>query len=169
MRLLFSMDAKNYNPNGSVFARPSVRAIIRREGTIAMVHSLKYDHYKFPGGGIEKGETHQDALCRETLEEAGLVIRPESIREYGYVHRIQKGKEEDIFVQDNYYYLCEVEPEVRSQNLDAYESEERFTLEFVKAQTAIEVNRTHNRGGADQIMREREARVLEYLLEEKLL
>lgn len=30
-------------------------------GKIAMVHSLKYDYYKFPGGGIENGETPEEA------------------------------------------------------------------------------------------------------------
>ena len=64
MRLLFEMDAKNYDPNGTVFSRPSVRGIILRDGTVAMVHSLKYDYYKFPGGGIEPGEDHLADMWR---------------------------------------------------------------------------------------------------------
>jgi 8-oxo-dGTP pyrophosphatase MutT (NUDIX family) len=55
-----------------------------------MVHSLKYDYYKFPGGGIRDGENPIDAMIRETLEEAGLKVLPETVREYGIVHRIQK-------------------------------------------------------------------------------
>ena len=31
-----------------------------------MIHSLKYDYYKFPGGGIEDGESNEEALIRET-------------------------------------------------------------------------------------------------------
>lgn len=27
-----------------------------------MVHSMKYDYYEFPGGGIEKGESMIDCL-----------------------------------------------------------------------------------------------------------
>ena len=44
MRLLFEMDAKDYDPDGKVFSRPSARGIIIRDGKIAMVHSLKYDY-----------------------------------------------------------------------------------------------------------------------------
>ena len=65
MRLLFEIDTKDYDPNGKAFVRPSVRGIIIRDGRIAMVHSLKYDYYKFPGGGIESGESPEQALLRE--------------------------------------------------------------------------------------------------------
>lgn len=169
MRLLFTIDTKDYDPNGKAFVRPSVRAIIRRDGRIAMVHSLKYDYYKFPGGGMEPGETQIDSLCRETLEESGLTVILSSVREYGYVHRVQKGDREDLFIQDNFYYLCETEETPQSQILDDYEAEERFTLEYVEPRWAIEVNRTHDHGPKDQMMLEREARVLECLMEEKLL
>lgn len=39
MRILFEMDKKDYVPNGSVFSRPSVRAIIIKNRKIAMVYS----------------------------------------------------------------------------------------------------------------------------------
>ena len=143
MRALFDIDTKDYDPKGPAFVRPSVRGIILRDGKVAMVHSLKYDYYKFPGGGIEAGETRPQALIREVLEESGLQVRPESIREYGLVHRVQKSDQPGIamFVQDNSYYLCDVQPEVQSQHLDDYEAEEHFTLEFVAPETAIQTNR----------------------------
>ena len=80
MRTLFEIDTKDYDPKGPAFVRPSVRGIILRDGKVAMVHSLKYDYYKFPGGGIEAGETRPQTLIREVLEESGLQVRPESIR-----------------------------------------------------------------------------------------
>lgn len=169
MRLLFALDAKDYDKQGDAFVRPSVRGIIRRSGRVAMVHSIMFDYYKFPGGGLEKGETHRECLFRETLEETGLKILPDTVREYGYVHRIQKGQREAMFIQDNYYYLCDAEVGAYSQKLDAYEAAEGFMLEFVEPQTAIAVNRFHNHGDTDPIMLEREARVLEFLIEEKLL
>ena len=73
MRLLFEIDLKNYDENGKAFRRPSARAIIIKDNKIYMVHSLVYDYYKFPGGGIESNESNIDALIRETKEEAGLI------------------------------------------------------------------------------------------------
>ncbi len=142
MRELFLLDKKNYDPNGTVGKRPSVRGIIIRDGKIAMMHSLKYNYYKFPGGGIEQGETLEETLIREVREESGLVVKTETIKEFGYVKRIEKGKIEDIFVQENFYFLCDAEQEVVSQDLDDYEEEERFTLEFVTVSHAVCVNET---------------------------
>lgn len=169
MRLLFELDTKDYDPGGVPFVRPSVRGILIRGGKIAMVHSLKYDYYKYPGGGIEPGESLEDALIREVAEEAGLSVIPESIREYGLVHRVQKSDRADFFIQDNYYYLCDAKDAVQPQHLDDYEAEERFTLEFVEPLHAIRTNRQKDHGPKDPIMLEREARVLEMLMEEGYL
>ena len=90
MRLLFEIDTKDYDLNGVAFIRHSARCINIKNGLVAMVHSIKYDYYKFPGGGIEEGESKENAMMREAREEAGLVVIPGSVKEYGYVHRIQK-------------------------------------------------------------------------------
>lgn len=163
MKLLFEIDTKDYDIKGKTFIRPSVRSIIIHENKVAMVHSVKNNYYKFPGGGIETGESYTDALIRETLEETGLIILPASICEYGYVHRIQKGEREDIFIQDNYYYFSDVKSAIGSQCLDDYEAEEKFTLEYIEPITAINTNRSQPHGQKDQNMLEREARVLELL------
>ena len=80
MKLLFEIDKKNYDNDGKAFIRPSARAIIIKDNKIYMVHSLVYDYYKFPGGGIEKQESNIDALIRETAEETkreALVLEEE--------------------------------------------------------------------------------------------
>lgn len=172
MRLLFEMVFPDFDPAAPAFVRHSARGILIRDGRAAMVHSRKYDYYKFPGGGIEPGESPVDALLREVREEAGLVVLPNSIREYGLVHRAQKSdSREGMFVQDNYYYLCEAEETPTAQDLDDYEREEGYTLEWVMPQAAISANRTHPHGVDffSQAMLEREARVLELLQEEGFL
>ena len=171
MRLLFEMDKMDYAQCTHSFVRNSARSIIIRNKKIAMIHSLKYDYYKFPGGGIEKGENPVDAMIRETREESGLVVKPETIKEYGYVHRIQKSDldETECFVQDNYYYICEAEECVVPQDLDVYESKEAYTLEFVDPKAAIRKNRSIPQTPYNPLMFEREARVLELLIAEGLL
>ena len=67
MRLLFELDRKDYGQCTRTYVRNSARSIIISSGQVAMVHSLKYDYYKFPGGGIRDGENPVDAMIRETM------------------------------------------------------------------------------------------------------
>ena len=163
MSLLFEIDFKDYNPSWKIVTRPSARAIIIKDNKVYMIHSMKYDYYEFPGGGIEKGESMIDCLIRETKEEAGLIIKPESIKEFGYVHRIHKDKYDNelTFVQDNYYYLCDVEDIMINQSLSEKEKDERFVLELVDINTVINVNRNHIHGPENPLIIDRDTRVLE--------
>ena len=171
MRLLFEMDRHDYDDCTHAFVRDSARSIIIRDGKVAMVHSLKYDYYKFPGGGIEAGESPVKAMIRETREEAGLVVIPETVREYGLVHRAQKSRSDptEIFIQDNYYYLCDALNDPVPQELDEYESGESYTPEFTDPHTAIAKNRSRIRSPYSRMMFDREARVLEMLIDEGYL
>ena len=168
MRLLFDMDKKDYAQCTRSFVRDSARSIIIRDKKVAMIYSVKYGYYKFPGGGIESGENPVDAMIRETREESGLVVLPDTVREYGYVHRIQRSDKDpaECFVQDNYYYLCETADETVSQELDDYEAKETYTLEFVEPAVAIMKNRNVDQSPYNRMMFEREARVLELLISE---
>ena len=171
MERLFTMDQMDYDNSFERFKRPSVRGVIIKDGKIALVYSKKYDYYKFPGGGIENNEDHITTLKREVLEETGLTIIDDSVKELGSVLRIQKSKfaENVIFEQENFYYLCNVENSVTNQLLDEYELDEGFTLKYVLPELAISVNRTHDHGNYDLLMLEREALVLEYLIEKGYL
>ena len=166
MRSLFEIDTKDYDINGTTVSRPSARGIIIKDGKLAMIHSIKYDYYKFPGGGIEKNEQKESALIREVLEETGLDVIPQTIKEYGMVHRIQKGDYEDVFIQDNFYYLCDVEDNVHEQKLDDYEKEEKFTLEYVSPKQVIDANKACASKEADQRRLERECKVIGILAQE---
>lgn len=171
MRLLFSIDKQDYADCTYTFVRNSARSIILRDGKVAMIHSLRDDYYKFPGGGIEKDETPVEAMIRETREEAGLVVRPETVREYGLVHRIQRGGVDpnECFIQDNFYYICEAEEEIHPPQMEDYEQAAGFTLEFVDARHAIRTNWESALENRYHTMLHREARVLEMLIEEGLI
>lgn len=170
MKNLFTIDLKDYNPNGEKFYRPSVRGIIFDDNNnIAMIYSQKYHYYKFPGGGMEEGETHLETLAREIKEETGMTLIPDSAKEFGEVLRIQKySTEEDddtVFYQENFYYTCEVEKEIDKQNLDESEKEAEFVLKFVPIEEAIKANASFktDKGPVKQQMVEREKRVLEII------
>ena len=171
MKRLFTIDLKDYNDSFSRFKRPSVRGIIIKDKKVALVYSCKYDYYKFPGGGIENNEDHINTLTREISEETGLSVLVDSISEYGSVLRIQKSRfnENEIFEQENFYYLCNVDNLVQCQSLDDYELDEGFELRYVTANEAITINRTHDHSDYDAMLIEREARVLELLIKDGLL
>ena len=120
---------------------------------------------------MEKGEDPIGAMIRETREEAGLIVIPETVREYGYVHRIQKSDSDptECFVQDNFYFLCDVSEELSSQSLDDYEAEEAYRLVFIEPEAAIRANRSVKESPYHPLMFEREARVLEMLISEGLI
>lgn len=159
MKELFRMDRKNYNPDGKIYERPSARGIVVKDGKVLLNHITKYDNYEFPGGGLEPGETPEQALVREVAEETGRVVIPESVREFGLVLRRQRdSKDPDgIFEQRNYYYLCDVTEEIIPRKPDEHEIKEGAEPVWVE-------------GLAEPIRRNREAfeRVGEPFLEREM-
>lgn len=157
MRVLAVFDDKNYESHWKKYERNAVRAVIVGNGTIALVKSKKEGYYKFPGGGIEANETHMQALCRETLEEAGLRIKVDTIREMGMIREIRKSilAENEIFEQTSYYYFADVEDSITAVSLDEYEADLGFTLEWIDIRTAYETDvALGNRQNTKFILRE---------------
>lgn len=167
MKTLLVMDIKNYSETDKHFSRPSARAIIAgKDGKLALVYSEKMKYYKFPGGGMEEEEEREAALVREVKEETGLIVIPETIKEYGCVLRMQRSdkQEHTIFEQKNYYYTCRTKETVQEQNLDEYEKEAEFVLRFVSAEEAAAANKAcRGLNDFDLVMIERDTKVLELL------
>lgn len=151
MEQLYVLDFKDYKEDWSESKRPSVRGIITREDKVLLVYSKKYNYYKFPGGGVEENESHEETLQREVLEECGLRVIPESIKEYGSVLVKQKSdcKENTVFVQENFYYTCETFEGSENQKLDAYEQEEGFTPVWMVPIEAVSINNKYIYFGED--------------------
>lgn len=164
MRTIAIFDEKNYKENANRFIREAVRAVIIKNGKVALVKSLKESHYKFPGGGIEENESHIDTLIRETKEETGLVIKPNTIKECGLIHEIRKSiYNNDIFEQKSYYYFAEVEDNILNQELSENEKELQYVLEWVNPSIAYEVNTNLGKEYVNKFLL-REACVLKLLI-----
>ncbi|MCL2203886.1 MAG: NUDIX domain-containing protein [Defluviitaleaceae bacterium] len=147
METIKIFDAQNYQPHWKKYKRDSVRGIIFHAGRLVLVRSDKYGEYKFPGGGIEAGESHADALAREVREETGLHVIPESVAAYGKTLVLRKGRgrntqPDEIFEQESFYYTCEIDGRNRSQpQLDpGYEQEYGYRPVFATLEEAIKAN-----------------------------
>lgn len=120
--------------------RYAVRAIVINGNKILMVHTNKGD-YKFPGGGIEKQESHEEALKREVQEETGYILNKIEDNIGTIVQRnIDTFENGSLFEMTSYYYLCEVSKKRRNQNLDEYELKQDFRPVWIEINKAIENN-----------------------------
>lgn len=130
------------NIKGKTIHRAAVRGLVLRGRDLLMVHSTNVGDYKFPGGGVIKGETHIQALCREVQEECGLSvlhIGPEigAVIEYD----IPVEQDYDVFKMTSHYYRCWVAGEFGVQKLDGYEQELGFKPVWIDMDKVIQLNR----------------------------
>ena len=102
-------------------------------------------------------------MIREVREEVGLEVIRDSIKEFGYVHRIQKGKNEPIFIQDNYYYFCDVYEGQIPSYFSENEKEEGFESVFVLIEDAIKMNEQYVIENPQDSGAERELRVMKMI------
>jgi 8-oxo-dGTP pyrophosphatase MutT (NUDIX family) len=81
-----------------------VRAVIIENKKLLAIKRTKPDlvYWVIPGGGVETGETKEDALMRECQEELGVKIK---IR--NSILEVESGKLETIG-QKEFFYLCEI-------------------------------------------------------------
>jgi len=151
---------------GRMLTRDAARGIIFQHGKLLMVFSEKNGDYKFPGGGVEKGEDQPVALIREVKEETGVeVIRVGP--EFGCIieYDIPIENEYDVFKMTSRYFMCEIGVGSGKQNLDEYEKDLGFTARWVNLEEALQTNRALLRerpSGAPQWIK-REIFVLEQI------
>ncbi len=74
--------------------RPSAYAVVQRDHRILIVYPQKgLPCWEIPGGGIEEGESLEEAVTREFMEETGYAVR-----------RIA-GREPVHFTEQNFHYF----------------------------------------------------------------
>ncbi len=113
--------------------RNTVRAIIfDNENNIALMNVSKDNFHKLPGGGIDEGETKEEALKRECLEEAGVNI--EIISELGLISEIKKTSET---IQNSYCYTAKVIGEKGEPYFTEKEKVKGFEIKWLSIEEAI--------------------------------
>jgi ADP-ribose pyrophosphatase YjhB (NUDIX family) len=64
---------------GPACFRIAVSAVILEQGNVLLAHRRDIDWWNLPGGGLELGETVDEALHREVFEETGLEVEIERL------------------------------------------------------------------------------------------
>lgn len=123
MKLLAHLYDDQFENNGFNHTRKIVRAVILNEQNKVGAFKIygddifgHRDYYELPGGGVKKGETLQQALRREVIEEVGVTIK--DIRPIGriidYYNLINRQN-------DNHFYLCKIDQKLNDTHLEEYE------------------------------------------------
>ncbi len=128
------------NQNKKIYKREAVRAVILKGNKLVMIQTNKGD-YKFPGGGINKGENHIECLKREVKEETGYDVL--AVGDYlGKITEQRKDLLDDdaYFIMSSRYYMCEIGNNKSLQKLDDYEKEQDFKVKIVELDEIIKNN-----------------------------
>ena len=116
--------------------RISCRAIIIEDGKILLSHETNGNTYMSPGGGIENGETNEECVVREVLEETGYIakaVKPFiTVNEYCY---------DTLYI--NRYFVCEIIGEGDRQ-LTENEKFKKLQPEWVDIEKASEIFSVYN-------------------------
>ena len=131
MKILATFDARDYEGTTGIYEKYSIRAIIVRDGRLAMQCSREGE-YKIPGGGQEPGENYEQTLIREVKEETGLDA---SRAEGGYLftYKRENPGEGDNYFVDVYRFVMDVEDKdlkLQTEETDGYMF---ATLDQIKA------------------------------------
>lgn len=134
MKTIFVLDEKNYTEDMPLELRTTVRALIWRDGKLAMQRAASGD-YKIPGGGMAPGEDRMTALAREVWEETGLSILTKTAREIG--ETVEKRRDvcdpQKRFERHTYFYEVEAGDEVAPAPLHLTDSEKALGFSAVWA------------------------------------
>lgn len=93
-------------PRGSIIKnRTGVYGLCVREDKILLIKTQVDDLWEVPGGGVEEGETHEEALKREYLEETGYLIVDYDSKPYANFKKKVYDLVKKRYIYQEYYYF----------------------------------------------------------------
>ena len=148
---------------GRVLERVTVKAVARRGGTILLVRTDD-GALMFPGGGVQPGESDEQALRRELDEECGaalLGVGDHLVTTVQLSHALEP--EYDVFRMTSRYLGCEVGDPRGPGRLEAYELALGMTPVWVDLGEAVATTAAQVEAGSPHRWLARELAVLRAL------
>jgi 8-oxo-dGTP diphosphatase len=148
MKLL--LEIKDEDVYGNLEKKPSdeykidiaARAIIFNDkNEISLLYLKKYNYHEIPGGRIEEGETLEDGLRREILEETGCdidIIRP--------IGKIVEYRNKTNVLKTSTCYIAKFNKKIAEPNYEQSEIDDQNTpvwIDFNKAITLFKNSQAH--------------------------
>ncbi|MBR1764336.1 MAG: GNAT family N-acetyltransferase [Ruminococcus sp.] len=165
MKCLLLMDEHNYDPAYPEIRRTAVRGMIETRGGILFIKSSRGE-LKIPGGGQEEGETDLETLVREVREETGAVVKPETVRPFGYIEEKRLSLNEPaIWHQFSHIYFCEIEESFGAADLSEHEKQLGMKRCICTLDEAIAINTKMFEGEGVRAWNKREYNTLMLLKE----
>lgn len=137
--------------DGRVLERRAVKGVVRRGSEVLLLRTAGSGALKFPGGGIEPGESDEQALRRELDEECGVPLLTVD-GQLGEVVQLARPMEPeyDVFRMVSRYVHCTVGEGTGTQRLDEYEQRLGLTPVWLDVSVAAEACASLLAGGGDQ-------------------
>lgn len=114
--------------------RKAARAVIVDGEKTAVIQVENGEYYKIPGGGVEEGESDEQAAEREASEEAGCKVELlGKIGEYDF-----KEAETDT-IHTSVCYLAKIAGDKQDPGFEEHEKERKFKLIWVTFEEAYKL------------------------------
>ncbi len=85
------------------------RAVILVDGKVPVMKNLKTGSLFYVGGGVDEGETVEQAVVREALEETGMLVKPVMLLQTNYYdYALNCEGKEFVSKRVEYVYLCDM-------------------------------------------------------------
>ncbi|ACS99312.1 NUDIX hydrolase [Paenibacillus sp. JDR-2] len=126
-------------------SRYAARGVLfNNQGQVAMMYMAELDLYKLPGGGMEEGESPEEAFVREIKEETGC--EADVICRLGFV---EEHKNRNRFLQHSHCYLAKARHVAGTAALTEAEEQLGMSVQWLSAAQALDIMEKAVAGGGD--------------------